>query len=171
MTDLAVPVGAGGAVLKPVERALAGQRRAGRPPRLELAGQDRHHRVVPQPVVVDQVLVPQGDPDHPLADHCRDSMLDPRRVPAVREAGREPLDQADRAVGRAEQQRAGIRGHRPAVECRHHRATLDRSKSERSRATLCRHRGAPLLSAKSFSQKNYRPFRAPMHLPLVRNAG
>jgi hypothetical protein len=45
VADLVIAVRADGGVLEPVERALAGERRATRPPRLELAGQHRHDRV------------------------------------------------------------------------------------------------------------------------------
>ena len=99
------------------------------------------------------------------------AVLDLRLRAAVGEAGREPLDQADRPIGRAEQQRAGVRGDLAAVERRHHLAPLDHFITEQVAATLCRHRGAPLRRVKSLSQKNYRRFRAPMHLPPVRNPG
>jgi hypothetical protein len=35
-------------------------------------------------------------------------VLDPSRIPAIGEAGGEPADQADRPIGRSEQQRTGI---------------------------------------------------------------
>ena len=103
-------------VLQPVQRALAGQRRAVGAPGLELAGQDRQHRVVAELVVVDQVLVAERDAEHALADQRRDLVLDPLRHARVAEAGGEAPDQADRPVGGAEQQRAGVRGDRAAVE-------------------------------------------------------
>ena len=128
-------------MLEPVQRALAGQRRAVGSPGFELAGQDRHRRVVAQLVVVHQVLVAQGNAEHPLADHGGDLVLNPVRRTAVLEAGGEPPDQPDRLVGGAEEQRAGIRGHRTAVERRHHATSRDTFKLELPRATLCRHRG------------------------------
>jgi len=170
MGDLAVALRADRRMLEPVERALAGERCAVRPPRLELAGQHRHHRVVAQLVVVDHVFITERDPDHPLTDQRRDGVLDARRIPAVAEAGRKALDQTNGAVGCPEQQRTGVRGHCSAVEPGHHRATVHRSKRELARATVCRHRGTPLQRVKSLSQKNYRLLRAPMHLSLVRNA-
>ena len=66
---------------------------------------------------------------------------------------------------------AGSRSHHPAIKRRLHRAPFDACKTEQVRATLCRHRGAPPIQGKSFSQKNFRPFRAPMHLLSVRNPG
>jgi hypothetical protein len=50
-------------------------------------------------------------------------------------------------------------------------ATLDHFITEQVTATLCRHRGTPLRRVKPLSQKNYRRFRAPMHLFPVRNPG
>jgi hypothetical protein len=50
-------------------------------------------------------------------------------------------------------------------------ASIDRCKFEQRRVTLCPHRGTPLLRRKALSQKNFRRFRAPMHLPAVRYPG
>ena len=158
-------------MLEPIERALAGERRTARSSRLEFAGQDRHRRIVPQLIVVERVLISQCQADDPLADQRGDLVLDPvRRAPIAETAGK-PLDKPDRLVRGPQQQRAGIRGHRTAVECRHHTATIDHSKLELLRATVCGHRGSPLRRSKSLWQKSYGRFRAPMHLPFVRNAG
>jgi hypothetical protein len=158
-------------VLEAVERALAGERRAILTPCGELAGQRRQHRVVPQLIVIDQVLIAQRDTEHPLRHHRLDRVLDLCLHAAVVEAGGEPRHQADRAIGRPEQQRPGVRGHLTAIERSHHLAPLDHFITEQVAATLCRHRGAPLRRVKSLSQKNYRRFRAPVHLLPVRNPG
>jgi hypothetical protein len=158
-------------MLKPVERALSCHRRAVLPPGSELAREDRHHRVVPKLIVVDKVLVAQCDSDNPLADQRRHRVLNLSLRPAVAEAGGKALDEPDCPVRGSQQQRTSIRGHCPAVERRHHTAALDHSKRECLCATLCRHRGAPLRRRKSLLQKNYRRFRAPMHLLRVRNPG
>jgi hypothetical protein len=171
MGDLAIAIRPDGRALEPVERALAGEWRTIRPSGCELAGQHRHHRIVAQLVMVDQVLIAERDPDHPLADQRGHRVLDPPPVAPIAEAGREALDQTDRALSATKQQRTRVRGDRPAVKRGHHRAAFDRSKRELVWATFCRHRGAPLLSVNSLSQKNYRRFRAPMHLCLVRDAG
>ena len=42
----------------------------------QLTRQHRHHRVVAQMVVVDEVLVAQRDPEYPLTDQGRDRVLD-----------------------------------------------------------------------------------------------
>jgi hypothetical protein len=77
---------AGGRVLQPVQRRLAGQRCAVAPPSRELAGEDRQHRVVAELVVVHDVLVPERDAEDALADQGGDLMLDPLRHPGVAEA-------------------------------------------------------------------------------------
>ena len=64
------------AQFQPIERRFAGQRRTIGAPRFELAAQHRHHRVVAQLVVVDQILVAQRDPEHPLPHQTRHRVLD-----------------------------------------------------------------------------------------------
>jgi hypothetical protein len=140
-------------------------------PRLEPAEHHPEHRVVAQPVVVDQVLVAERDAEHPLPDQRRHLMHHSLRSPAVGEAGREAIDQPDCPVGRSEEQPTRARGNLAAVEIRHHRTAIDPCESHRLRATLCRHRGALLRGPKSLSQKHFPTFRTPMHLPSVRNAG
>ena len=88
-------------------------------------------------------------------------VLHPVLDATILEASGEPLDQSDRLVGSAEEQRAGVRGNRTAVERRYHPASLDHSKVELRRATLRRHRGTPLHRAKALSQKTYRRFQSP----------
>ena len=160
-----------GCVLQPVQRALASQWRAVAATRLQLASKHGQHRIMPQLVVVVQILVAKRDAEHPLADQGRHLMLDPLRRSRVLEARREPPDQADGPVRGPEQHSPGIRGDRPTVEAGDHGAALDGGKLEQRRATLCRHRGPPLRRGKALSQKTFRRFRAPMHLRLVRYAG
>jgi hypothetical protein len=126
---------------------------------------------MPQLVVVDQVLVAKRDAEHPLAHQGGDIMLDALRRTRIAKAPCEAPHQADGPVRGPEQQRAGIGGDRPAVEVGHHTPGLDGCKLEQRRATLCRHRGPPLHRRKALLQKNFRRFRAPMHLRLVRFAG
>jgi hypothetical protein len=160
-----------GCVLEAVQRALAGQRRAARTARLQLAGEHGQRRVVPKAVVVDHVLVAEGDAEDTLADQGGDLVLHALRRPRIAEAGREAPHQPDGTIGGPEQQRAGIGGDRPAVEAGDHGAAFDGYKLEQRRATLRRHRGPPLRRREPLSQKNFRRFRAPMHLRLVRYAG
>ena len=143
IADFVIARGLCPAQLQPVECRLAGQRRAIRPLGFELAAQHRHHRVVAQLVVVDQILVAQRNPNHPLPDQARYRVLDQLRRAVVPEAVGKPRDQPDRPVGGAEQQRPGIRGHPAAVEPGHHRAPFDACKAKQIRATLCLHRAPP----------------------------
>ena len=94
--------------------------------------------------MVDQVLVTQCDAEHPLRHHGRDAVLDLRPGAMVAEARREPPHQADRTIGRAEQQPAGVRRPLAAVERGNHLAAFDHFIPEQVAATLCRHRGTPL---------------------------
>jgi hypothetical protein len=126
---------------------------------------------VPQPVVVVQVLVAQRQPEYPLAYQRLDLMLDMRGRAVVLKATGKARDQTDRPVRRTEQQRTCIRRDHAAVERRHHRTPFDTCKTEQVRATLCRHRGISLNRLKLLQHNNFRPFRSPMHLSPVRNAG
>jgi hypothetical protein len=169
--DLVVARGLDRCVLEPVQGALAGERRAVPALGCELAGENREHRIVAQLVVVDQVLIPERDTEHPLRHHRRDGMFDLRPGAVVDEARCEPPDQMDRPIGRAEQQPASLRGVVAAVERGHHLTALDHFITEQVPATLCRHRGAPLNRLKFLSKRTYRRFKAPMHLLAVRNPG
>jgi hypothetical protein len=151
-------------MLQPVQRALAGQRSAVRTPRRQLAGEHGQRRIAPQLVVVEQVLVAERDAEDALADQSGDLVLDPLRVAGIGEASGEAPHQPDGPIRRPEQQSAGIRGDRSTVEAGHHSAALNRCKREQRRATLRLHRGPPLHRRKALSQKNFRRFRAPMHL-------
>jgi hypothetical protein len=79
------------AQLQPVQRRLAGDRRAIAAPRRELARQYRHHRVVPQFIVVVEILVAERDPEYPLTDQGRDLMFDVFGAPLVVKAQRNPV--------------------------------------------------------------------------------
>src|SRR5439155_22795146 len=72
VTDLVVARRLQLAQLQPVERRLPGDRRAIVAPRLELAFQYRHQRIMSQFVVVIAILIAKGDPEHPLANECHD---------------------------------------------------------------------------------------------------
>ena len=77
-----------------------------------------------------KVLIAQPQSEHALANQRLDLVLDQLLAARVAEAGREPIDETDRPVGRAKQQRAGVRGHASAVENRHHRTAFDGYKFE-----------------------------------------
>jgi hypothetical protein len=133
------------AQFQPVQRRLARHRRAILSPGFELAGEDRHHRVVAELIVVDQVLIAERQSDHPLADQRLDLVLNQLWAARVTEAGREAIDEADRPVRRPKQQRPGVRSDASPVESRHHRTPFDGFKSKQIRDTPCLHRGAPRI--------------------------
>src|ERR1700756_2318014 len=56
------------------------------PPGLSLARQHGHPRIVPQLVVVVEVLVTERNPEYPLPDQCRHKMLDKLGPPPIDEA-------------------------------------------------------------------------------------
>jgi hypothetical protein len=68
----------------PAEASMSGQGRAAAAAGLELAGEDRHRRVVAQLVVVDQILIAERDAEHPLADQRRLSLRPQHRLVASR---------------------------------------------------------------------------------------
>ena len=130
MRDLVIARRLRPAQLKPVQRALARNRSAIRAPRHELAGQHRHRGVMAQMLMVVEVLVSERDSEHALADERRHVVLDQVRPARIHEAACKAPNQADDAVGRPEQKRAGIGGDRPAVETRLHPTALNGCKTK-----------------------------------------
>jgi len=118
VADLVVARRLGPAQLQAVQRRLTGRRRTGPTTRRELAHQHRKHRIVPQPVVIVEVLVAQRLPEHTLTDQRPNLMLHQLRLTVVPEAAGKALEQAERPVGRSQQQRSTIRADRSTVECR-----------------------------------------------------
>lgn len=128
------------------------------------------HQAVAHPVTVDQVLVAQGDAEHPLARHGGNVMPHSARSARVDEASGKALDHPKSPIRCPQQQRTAVRTDRPASETRHHRTPFDACKGDRVRATLRQLRGSLLRSDKSLSQKHFPTFSTLMHPPLVRNA-
>src|SRR5215217_9217193 len=75
-----------------------------------------------------QNTVSERDSEHALGDERRHVVLDQVRPARIHEAACKAPNQADDAVGRPEQKRAGIGGDRPAVETRLHPSALNRCK-------------------------------------------
>ena len=128
-------------VLQPVERALAGHRRTARALGLELAGQNREHRIVTQFVMIVEVVIAQSQAEHALADQGLDRVLEQPRIPTIRETGGHPRDQAEAAIQSPQKQRSRIRCDGSAIEPGHHFLALDGFKIEQRRGTLCLYRG------------------------------
>ena len=89
-------------MLEPVQGRFSGQGRAIGAAGHELATEHGQNRIVPQLVVVDQVLIAKRDAEDALADQGRKGVLDLVRITSILEAGREALDQADGAIGGTE---------------------------------------------------------------------
>ena len=102
VADLVVARGLQFAQLQSVQRRLACNRRAILAPCRELARQYRHHRIVPQLVVVVEILVAKRDPKNPLTDKGRDLVLDPLRMPLVVKARRKPVHHSYCSIGRSQ---------------------------------------------------------------------
>ena len=83
--DFLVAVRRAGAQLQAVERALAGQ------PFLQmgLGGQQFQQRILPQLLVVVEILVAQRQPIHPLRHHLRHTMFHPRRITPIQKTARQ----------------------------------------------------------------------------------
>jgi hypothetical protein len=171
MRDPAVTVDPGRAVLQPVERALAGQGRAPTVPRLEPPQHHARHRIMPQLVVIDQVFVAERDAQHPLAQQGRNVVHNSVAGTAIRQAQGEPFDQPDRPIRRPEQQRAGVRADRPAIDSGHDPPPIDGCKTHPPPRDTPAASGSPPASVQAFVAEALPTFTTPMHLPLVRHAG
>ena len=156
VADLVIPRRLTTAQLQPVQRRFPRQWRAIRPLGLQLARQNRQHRIMSEFIVIIEVLIAQRDANDPLRHQRGNLVLDQLRRPCIGEATRKPLGQPDRPVGLSQQQCARIRGNRSTIETGHHLPSCNRCKFKQRWVTLRRHRGAPLLSSKSLSQKNFR---------------
>ena len=146
VTDLVVARRRKLAQLQPVERRLAGDRRAVLASRLELACQHRHQRIVAQLIVVVEILVTERDPEHPLADQRRDLVLDQLRASLVVKARRKPTHHSDRTIGRSQKQPASVRRHQAGIKPRFHSTAFNGSKIKPFYATVRLHRGSPRIA-------------------------
>ncbi len=108
-----------------------------------------------------EVFVAERDADHTLADERGDRMFDQLRMTRIPEAAREPFDQAQRLVGRSQQQPARVRRQRSAVEIGDDGPPFDTFKLARFRATLRLHRASITNQSKPFSQKSFWPIPRP----------
>ena len=156
VTDLVIARRLQAAQLQPVQRRLAGHRRAILAPRFELARQHRHHRIVAQFVVVVEILVAKRDPEHPLPDQRHHLVLDQFRTPHVVKARRKPIHQPDRAIRRAQKQRTGIRRDRATIERRHHLRVLQQVQIQTNLGYTLSASGRSSNQRKSLSHNNFR---------------
>jgi hypothetical protein len=92
---------------------------------------------VAQRGVVVEVLVTQGQREHPLAQQRLHRVLDALRIPPVHEASRQTAGQTHRAIQIAQQQHSAVAAEHPTVERRDHLARTQSLKSELRLQTLC----------------------------------
>jgi hypothetical protein len=107
-----------------------------------------HRRVIADLVVARRLRERQAK--HPLPHQGRHFVRDQFGRALVGEPAGKPLDQPDRPVGGAKQQRAGLRGHLAAVKRGHHRAPCDGCKTKQIRATLGLRRAPPVPETNRF---------------------
>ena len=107
--------------LQPVERGGAGQGHAPvlRPDpihsqRVAFVARNGQQRIQPQPRMVIEIFIPQGQAIEPLIQELFDGVIHPLRLAVVVEAGRQTAGQAQPAVDLAQQEHAGIHGEMPA---------------------------------------------------------
>jgi hypothetical protein len=131
------------AQFQPIERRFPSQWRTISASGCKLATQHGHDRVVAQLVVVDQVLVTQCNPEHPLTHQTRHLVYHQIGRTVIGEAAGKTLDQSDLPIGRAKQHRPGLRGHHPTIKRRHHLPSFNGCKAQQIRATLRLHRDSP----------------------------
>jgi hypothetical protein len=127
----------------------------------QLAGQNRHHRIVAQLIVIIEVLVADRNREYPLANQGGHFMLDPVRSPFIVKARRKTINQPDRLIRCLEKQRARIRCHQSGIKGRFHSPPFNRSKIKRFCSTLCRHRGFSLNRQKSLQHNDFSLIRRP----------
>jgi hypothetical protein len=88
----------------------------------EIALSRRHpqQRILPQLLVIVQVFVTESQTVNALRQHLFQRVLDPLRLPVVGEATSYAPQQADLAIGLAQEQRTALRGQPTPLELGHH---------------------------------------------------
>ena len=130
VTDLVVTRRLQLAQLQPIERRLASYWGTILAARCQLARQNGHDRIVPQLIVVVEILIPQRNPNYPLPDKRCDRVFDKLRAPLVVKAGRKSIYQPNRTIRSSEQQRSGVRGNGATIKRRNNFASLYVCKTE-----------------------------------------
>ncbi len=171
VADLLVAGGDLAREFQPVQRRLAGNRRAILALGLQLARQHRHQRIVAKLVMVVQVLIAERDAVHALPDQRGDGMLNEPRVSGVAETSRKPSNQIEPSVRRPNSRPPASDVSAPPSKAAMTGRPFDPSQRARFCATLRLHRAIPPNQLKSFSQNNFCLIRRPDAPPRVRYAG
>ena len=102
-----------------------------------LAGQQRQQGILPQLIVVVQILVAQSDTVHALPHQLADAVFHQVRSPVIAKTGGELAQDSGALFHRAQQQRSGFRGDLSAIEPGHHVTRKMRCKRKPRLGTLC----------------------------------
>lgn len=174
----AAGIGPDGREFQAIERALAGQRLAGvawvlaaRPGRVRLADEHGQQRIVPQPVVIDQILVAQTQTEDALLQKIHQRVLDGLGVAVVGETSGELRDESKAVVDLPQQQAAAVGTDRSAIKPRDDIASRQAVKLKRLWVTLCDHETASSLIRKCGRLPSLTTDDAVSLLPGVRNSG
>ena len=136
------------AQLQAIERRTAGQRHARRGRMQPVAAQgiglvtgDGQERIVPERVVIVEVLVAQRQAAEPLGEQVFERVVAVARVAPVGEGLDQRARHAQTAIHLAHQQRAAIAGEIAAGKIRDHLAGAEVLKEERLVVTVCWRKG------------------------------
>ncbi len=110
---------------------------------IPLARRQRQQRVVPERVVVVEILVTLDLSQHALGDELAHRVLDPLRPAIVPEAARKAPQQAGPLRHLPEQQQTRIARLATAIERGLDPTTPEALKLQLTRTTVCRHRADP----------------------------
>jgi hypothetical protein len=142
--------------LQPVQRRSGGQR-VRRP---EFARRRSEERIVPQVLVVVEILIPERQPEDPLRHQLRHRVHDQVRGAPVGEARRHAPGQPQPAIEFAQEQHPAVAAELAAAEVGHHLARSQRRKLERAPLTLCRRPGVSLCHVGLFRANNLSSYHA-----------
>jgi len=103
-----------------------------------------------------EALVAEHQPENTLPDQRLNKMLDVALVTPIHEALRKSPYQPKTAVHLSQQQRAGVRRDRSAIELRHNNSPTNGFKLQPFWRTLRLYPGAPRIDKKSLLNNNLR---------------
>ena len=107
---------AAGGQLEPVQRALAGQRGAARPPGIKASQNGDEGRIPPQLLMVAEILVSEENAGHALPRQAAAAAHSEFRAAVIAEARYQQVEQVHALRGEAGKKDAGVRGDRSARE-------------------------------------------------------
>jgi hypothetical protein len=119
--------------LQPVQRAFAGQRFR----EIALSGQHPQQRILPQLLVIVQILIGQRQPIDPLPQHLFQTVLDPLPLSVIRKAASHASQQTYLAIRLTQQKRTALSTQPASLELSYDLARKMSFKREESLATLC----------------------------------